>query len=316
MESVQIRTKPGLVKDPLAQAAGPDKTLWSVWEIQLFLEKYLLHPKDFARMSIYFPHKTVSQLIQFYFDFKWVFELKKYGLRSVIKLYRNYWRLMSVKKDRRVSLHDLARELSKRLLLDKLPCLSNESRNKSLFTIAEIKALARGQHGRPTELHKEQVQSWAFDYQRQVSEIEKSRESIHVNTDYFNEAYVSAYSKIASLFGACASTQTCLDKLLPGSLKPSLKGLENIIEIKKRSRPETESIKFEIRTERFAAKSRGTHWEFQEKERFFKLFKVMGKDWKGLRTKFPNKTDKQLRNFYQNNKVRFLANGGSSHVNW
>ncbi len=70
--------KPMLVKNPLEHARGPDRTLWSRWEIQLFLEQYLIHPKDFVRIATHFPHKTYSQLIQFYFDFKWVFELKKY----------------------------------------------------------------------------------------------------------------------------------------------------------------------------------------------------------------------------------------------
>ena len=72
--------KPALVTNPVEHAAKPDSTLWAKWEIQLFLEQYLVHPKDFMKMGAHFPHKNMTQLIQFYYNFKWVFDLKKFVL--------------------------------------------------------------------------------------------------------------------------------------------------------------------------------------------------------------------------------------------
>lgn len=61
--------------------------------------------------------------------------------------------------------------------------------------------------------------------------------------------------------------------------------------------------------------SKGAHWDEAEKELFVNCFKKYGKNWKQIGIIFPNKTDKQLRNFYQNNKEKLGLSPKSSTDN-
>lgn len=63
--------------NPIKHAETYEDTLWSVTEIQLFLEHYLLTPKEFGIIGQNLPHKEISQLIQFYYDFRDLFCLKR-----------------------------------------------------------------------------------------------------------------------------------------------------------------------------------------------------------------------------------------------
>jgi hypothetical protein len=65
------------------------------------------------------------------------------------------------------------------------------------------------------------------------------------------------------------------------------------------ARPED---KLEAKVEKKTQK--GTHWDETEKQRFAECYKKYGRDWKAIALQFPSKTDKQLRNFYQNNKSK------------
>jgi len=77
-ENVIFDSKARLIDNPFQQSSILDNTVWSLHEIQLFLQHFFNHPKDFTRMSTHFPHKSIHQLIEFYYDFKEVFELKEY----------------------------------------------------------------------------------------------------------------------------------------------------------------------------------------------------------------------------------------------
>ena len=70
--------KPRLVTEPFGHSTQCDHVLWSVCEIQLFIEHFLINPKDFELISTHLPHKPMPQLVQFYYDFKKLFGLKKY----------------------------------------------------------------------------------------------------------------------------------------------------------------------------------------------------------------------------------------------
>lgn len=278
---VDLVKYPRLIQNPLEQESIQEMTLWSRWEIQLFLEQYFIHPKNFVKMSGHFAHKDIGQLVQFYFNFKWVFELKTYSF----SYYRNYWRLIGVKKDKRVSFHDLAKELSKRLITEKLG-LTGDQKDKVLFTIAEIKEMAQEQVGKLTEEQKAKLKKWNFDYAKRIRNDKMKK----YNTNFFYEYYNEENSKILSLFKS-----TLLE--IPKPIEESIidKKSDEKVFVKESKVKNIESIKVTIK---------GTNWSIEEKEVFFKCIKELGKNWKLLHEHFPNKTDKQLRNFYQNNKKK------------
>ena len=49
-----------------------------------------------------------------------------------------------------------------------------------------------------------------------------------------------------------------------------------------------------------ADKRNTTHWNEEEKEDFLKLLKMYGKNWQKIAENLPNKTQKQVKNYYQN----------------
>ena len=216
-----------------------------------------------------------------------------------------------MRRDRHVSIHDLARELAKRLIIEKLPNLQGDGQQKSLFTINEIKALARGQKGKPTELHKSMCKEWAAECAKRMA---AQRKGLEINTEFFDKCYTDAKSKISSLLSAYALKQYRLEEL-HGHKRVQPEN-DTMVESKviqcKRSKPFNGHRTVQAPAQKVL---KGAHWEAQEKERFFKWFKIIGKDWKALRAKFPAKTDKQLRNFYQNNRSKLSAYEGLNYEN-
>lgn len=59
--------------------------------------------------------------------------------------------------------------------------------------------------------------------------------------------------------------------------------------------------------------AKGAHWTDKERELFIKCLMAYGKNWETIALKFPNKTVKQLRNFFQNNKDKMFLNNYLKH---
>ncbi len=182
--------------------------------------------------------------------------------------------------------------------------------HKQLFTIGEIKAMAV-QRGKPTEMHKAVCADWAREYAAKVGRADLVR----VNTKFFAEHYLGAREEIRALAASCTvkRVQSEEKREAPSTIQSNGCVIEDTICARKRARPGArrngcDSDSGHSRNGGEKA-GRGAHWEQQEKDMFFKWFNVLGKDWKGLRAKFPNKTDKQLRNFYQNNRTKLGGEG-------
>ena len=99
--------------------------------------------------------------------------------------------------------------------------------------------------------------------------LEALDNSLTVNTKFFEGVYKLSLDKIKELF----SLHTIKDK------------------------KEAESSK-----SNYGKESKGTHWTEKERELFVQCLRKHGKNWEIISQEFPNKTVKQLRNFFQNNK--------------
>ena len=199
-----------------------------------------------------------------------------------------------------------------------LPSSSGDRDPKRLLSVAELKAILGRKRGQPLPTLRPEGSGPTFQ--------EPERRRLKVNGDFFAAMYREAKEQIKAMVEACLPTQAvpkedprtfvgasktflsasrvlCSD---PGSNKPQVSvdssapsKLESKMEPKSELRTEQ---KPESKTER--RQTKGTHWEEADKQRFIECFKKYGRDWKAIGQQFPSKTDKQLRNFYQNNKSK------------
>ena len=67
-ESTAFYSENGFVKDPVAEHDKfRNRLVWTTAEIQIFLERYLLHPRDFKKIAAYLPSKSIKDVIEFYY---------------------------------------------------------------------------------------------------------------------------------------------------------------------------------------------------------------------------------------------------------
>ncbi|KAF7458823.1 Myb family DNA-binding domain-containing protein [Cryptosporidium felis] len=73
---VSFINRNGLILDPVDQERNRN-TIWTFSEIRLFVEKYLMYPKDFRRIASFMEHKAVKDCIDFYYKYKYALGLKR-----------------------------------------------------------------------------------------------------------------------------------------------------------------------------------------------------------------------------------------------
>ena len=168
---------------------------------------------------------------------------------------------------------------------------------RSLFTIQELKSIALKQKGTATTALK--------SFEESLSQPALAESPLRVNTDFFASMYQSATQKIGELVKACTTKQNGFDTAVDAAWIRKNKLLYT-------KRPqfgwdktgqmwEGETIS--------RRQTKGAHWNEREKELFINCLRLYGKDWEAMASKFPNKTIKQLRNFFQNNKDKMCLCG-------
>lgn len=138
-----------------------------------------------------------------------------------------------------------------------------KARAKQIFTIREIK-----------DVFKKQRKNVRMVESPEPCTVEQPATRVHVNTEFFESLYKSAFEKIKALFALCGARESQSEQ---------------------------------------GRGAKGTHWTEKERELFVKCLMVYGKNWEIIAPKFPNKTVKQLRNFFQNNKDKMLLNNYIKH---
>ena len=67
-ESTAFYSENGYVQDPLAEHNQyRNRLVWTQEETQIFLERYLLHPREFKKIASYLPSKSIKEVIEFYY---------------------------------------------------------------------------------------------------------------------------------------------------------------------------------------------------------------------------------------------------------
>lgn len=84
LQSTAFHNMNGFVADPVREHHEfKRRIVWTPTEIQTFLDKYRLHPRDFRKISAGIPHKTVKDVIEFYYCHRIDLDLK--GLEKQTK---------------------------------------------------------------------------------------------------------------------------------------------------------------------------------------------------------------------------------------
>ncbi|KAJ1605267.1 MYB domain-containing protein [Cryptosporidium canis] len=73
---VVYTSRNGLICDPRDQERNI-RAIWTLSEIRMFIEKYLMYPKDFRRIASFMEHKTIKDCIDFYYKYKYTLGLKR-----------------------------------------------------------------------------------------------------------------------------------------------------------------------------------------------------------------------------------------------
>ncbi|KAJ1614709.1 MYB domain-containing protein [Cryptosporidium canis] len=73
---VLYTSRNGLICDPRDQERNI-RAIWTISEIRMFIEKYLMYPKDFRRIASFMEHKTIKDCIDFYYKYKYTLGLKR-----------------------------------------------------------------------------------------------------------------------------------------------------------------------------------------------------------------------------------------------
>lgn len=154
-----------------------------------------------------------------------------------------------------------------------------ENGTTTIFTIQDLKTLFGKKNNIKLDIEK--------------TAMENPREEMKFNSEFFKGMYGNTKKDI----------NFCLNNIhqFPGIIKRMPDFYQNATRNIMQARPAMDIIP-KKRIEKDA------HWEEGEKELFVQCLKKYGKDWRAIACSFPNKTDKQLRNFFQNNKAKLQLN--------
>jgi len=82
---VRYESSPKFISDPFSyEQEHKHRNVWSVKDIECFLQQLLEHPKNFWAAAKKLPHKTTKEVVYFFYAFKKLFNLKKHFKTCII----------------------------------------------------------------------------------------------------------------------------------------------------------------------------------------------------------------------------------------
>jgi len=184
--------------------------------------------------------------------------------------------------------------LVKRLLDEKvLSHIEAGTGEKTLFTIHELKEIAKKQKPRSA---KTKINDFLDELP-----LGEAKPELEINTGFFRDLCRPSLEKIGELFREYGYKGTMSAQQNANMLKPN-----GFVMTNGKPQPIWKTTKVLSKEEKG---TKGAHWSEKEKELFVNCLMTFGKNWEAIAPKFPNKTIKQLRNFFQNNKDKLCLNG-------
>eukprot|EP01080_Neovahlkampfia_damariscottae_P011706 gene11706-4940_t len=272
-----------LVEDPLEDHKQTRiiEQAWTPEDKKTYFKKFSQYPKDYHKILSFFPHKTYGDIVKFYYNNKHTTELK--NIIEQMKNGRKYSRkfddmgYQNAGRSTNNSTTDLGR------------IIRPESRYNNFIDDSDIKPKREDERLRWTDVEKQRYLDLFRVHGRNFAEIAKG---LHVKNEAQCKNFYNNYKKRLGLDLLLTDENSGYKK------KPGRKS-----SISQTNEEETDSYDPNF-PEKKKAKRQVSYWSKEEKDLFMTHYEQFGRDWKKIADLIPNKTQSQVKNFFQNYKVK------------
>lgn len=305
-----FESKNSLVEDPLKEnkEAMLIEQSWTPEDKKTFLKKFSQYPKDYKKIHQFLPQKTLGDIINFYYNNK----KKNKELMEIIKNLKNSKKYTKKVIDEGFNLSRStvnSSEISARELrsLGVTPSQAKEmgylrSRGNNDFIVDE-KPKKDDERLRWTDPEKSHYLELFAIYGRNFAEIAKN---IKVKNEAQCKNFYNNYKKRLNLDNLLTPEQKNSNQRKKPGKKP-LQGtsvpIATVQTFPSEEDHEVNDPSYQG-TEKGKKKRQISYWSQEEKDNFMQLYNEHGRDWKKIAELIPTKTQSQVKNFFQNYKVK------------
>jgi len=283
------------------------ETSWTQEEKDIFMQKFALYPKNCRKIATYLPNKTTYDCVNFYYNNKCTPEFKE--MENRISKRRHPKRVISEGKSKPKPVVEVQSESSEEEEEEEED--TEKDSEQVEWTDDEITSL----------IGFLQVYGIHFETiaQKLKTKTAQQCESFYnENDEKLNlESYVRTTTRSGRTTGAMPPKPTRRKEVREPKTKESARvAPPTPTEGAKQSRrqstqpnltpqpvPQEEATKLD-QTEAKKTKKQVSVWTIVEKDTFLDSFLEYGRDWKKIAELIPSKTENQIKNFYQNYKVK------------
>ena len=237
-------------------------TVWCLEDIRTFLRMYFTFPKKFKEIHKHLPHKTMGDLVQFYYLLKMPFRLKKKVRQQAIQFRRSKSGLEQL-----IETHIEKIILKVEKIAGKFPSAQRQQDlglPVSFFSMEELTKVGESLCvDRKNAPRTEDVQVQETEILYYWEPVEKTETELEV----LQNAYKKRYGKGSSDYKEYAR------------YKEYAYGGERI---------QDEGTSEQVR-----------QWTYANKKEFMKLFQIHGRNWEAISTAMDSKTPGQVKGFYE-----------------
>lgn len=307
-ESEKFLNDNGLVEE--AHEAQIERSLINPWteeEIRIFIQRFLMYPKNFVKIATYLENKTTADVIEFYFRQK-----HRLRLRELLRTHQlqkrggNGWKSrlpmthtkkggVSIMAGAKVSATEDGAEATYEV---QTPGDEQTAEETTRWNEAEKDLLleAMTRFGRDWKECANMVKSKTAAQCKNFFHNFKRK----VNFDEALDRHSQLQQKAMGGARITRSSAKDVDESAATEGTPEDMGGDRSQGVSIDTGDDTESI--------HGASSEGgfrlSHWTEDEKDTFVALYQQKGRDWKGIAAEMGSKTPNQVRNFYQNYKSK------------
>ena len=275
-----------LIEDPLKEHEETRKIeqAWTNEDKKIFYKKFSQHPKDYQKILTFFPHKTYGDIVKFYYNNK-----KTSELHSIIQQTKN-GRKYAKKYDEGYIGGGAGRSTNNSSDLTRF---NYAEPRYSFIDDSDTKPKRDDERLRWTEAEKQLYLELFTVHGRNFAEIAKG---LHVKNEAQCKNFYNNYKKRLGLDLLLTNENSGFKK------KP---GRKSSVSSQSSNLNEEEIDSYDPNfPEKKKAKRQVSYWSKEEKDKFMTCYQQFGRDWKKIADLIPNKTQSQVKNFFQNYKAK------------
>jgi hypothetical protein len=262
------------------------ESAWTEEEKRIFMEKFALYPKNCRKIASFLPNKTTYDCVNFYYNNKLTPEFKK--LKDELKGKRKYKKNVIDEGKTRTA---------------KTPVFDQS--DEESYTQEERQNSSK-EDGRKQK--SSTLDTWTDD---EITNLIALLQQYGKNFAQISQNLKTKSASQCKVFFNMNNMKFNLESYLPKTTRSG----RNTLNIN--SKPSTKSRKKDLQTSKNTistsrpqisepkkTKKQVSVWTVSEKDSFLEYLQEYGRDWKKLAELIPTKTEMQIKNFFQNYKVK------------